>query len=132
MLRLDPAIPLRPAIGVLGREGELTLIRERLRAGDDGRVTVLNGLPGVGKTTLATALAYDDELQGHFQHGVLWAGLGPNPNLPGLLSRWGAQLGLSGRQMAALNDIEAWTKALHTAIGARAMLLVIDDAWTVD
>ena len=34
------------------------------------------GLPGVGKTTLAIALAYRKETLTHFRDGVLWAGLG--------------------------------------------------------
>ncbi len=34
--------------------------------------------------------------------------------------------------MAKLTSIEAWTMALHRAIGTRRMLLVIDDAWTIE
>jgi tetratricopeptide (TPR) repeat protein len=50
----------------------------------------------------------------------------------GLLSRWGAMLGISSTEMASLSDSEAWAMALHRAIGSRSMLLVIDDTWRVE
>jgi tetratricopeptide (TPR) repeat protein len=95
-------------------------------------LTALNGLPGVGKTALSITLAHDPELRDHFSDGVLWAGLGPNPNMPGLLSRWGSLLGISQAQMATLSGNEAWARAIRTAIGTRKMLLVIDDAWQLE
>jgi tetratricopeptide (TPR) repeat protein/transcriptional regulator with XRE-family HTH domain len=128
----DPAIPLRPATPLVGRDDELARIRERLRAGGSVALTALNGLPGVGKTALAIALAHDPDLRTHFADGVLWAGLGPNPNVQGVLSRWGALLGLSPAEIGALDSPAAWANALHNAIGNRAMLLVIDDAWTIE
>ena len=100
--------------------------------GGNAVLTALNGLPGVGKTTLAIALAHDEELRAHFHDGVLWAGLGPDPNIQGQLRRWGRLLGLSNDAMAELNSSEAWATTLRTAIGARQMLLIIDDAWQVE
>lgn len=128
----DPAIPLLPAIELVGREADLARIKQRLRSGGSVALTALNGLPGVGKTALSITLAHDPEIRAHFRDGVLWAGLGPNPNLPGLLSRWGSLLGISTTQMATLSSNEAWARAIRTAIGTRAMLLVIDDAWELD
>ncbi len=128
----DPAIPLRPATPLVGRDDELARLRERLRAGGSVALTALNGLPGVGKTALAIALAHDPELRAHFADGVLWAGLGPNPSVQSVLSRWGTLLGLSPSEIGALDSPAAWATALHNAIGNRAMLLVIDDAWTIE
>src|SRR5204862_3684335 len=68
----------------------------------------------------------------YFSDGVLWAGLGPNPSMPGHLNRWGSLLGVSMRQMATLSGSEAWGSAIRTAIGTRKMLLVIDDAWQLE
>ncbi len=95
-------------------------------------LTALNGLPGVGKTALSVALAHDTQIREHFKDGILWAGLGPNPNMPGLLSRWGTLLGISSTQMTSLNNNEAWAKAIRNAIGTRSMLLVLDDAWILE
>ncbi len=128
----DPAIPHEPPVRLVGRDHELVQIKQRLYAGDNVTLTALNGLPGVGKTTLAIALAHDSEIQDHFSDGILWAGLGPHPNVPGILSHWGVLLRISSTEMATLNSNEAWAKALHTAIGLRRMLLVIDDAWRVE
>ena len=128
----DPAIPLQSPINLVGRDDELAQLKQRLFAGGSIALMALNGLPGVGKTAMAIELAHDHEIRAHFRDGVLWAALGPEPNIPGLLSRWGALLGVSSTEMASLNDSEAWAIALHRAIGSRHMLLVIDDAWRVE
>ncbi len=128
----DPAIPLQPAIGLVGREHDLAQIKQRLTSGGSVALTALNGLPGVGKTALSITLAHDPEIRAHFRDGILWAGLGPNSNMPGLLSRWGSLLDISPAQMATLSSNEAWAKAIRAAIGNRAMLLVIDDAWELE
>ena len=128
----DPTIPPRPPKGLIGRDDELVQIRQRLCAGNSVALTALNGLPGVGKTTLAIALAHDAEIQAYFSDGILWAALGPHANLPGILSHWATLLGISLAEIATLSSSEAWAKALHIAIGARRMLLVIDDAWEAE
>ncbi len=128
----DSAIPLTQAVSLVGREQDLARLKQLLR--DDGAavLTALNGLPGVGKTTLAIALAHDEDLREYFCDGVLWAGLGPEPNIAGQLRRWGRLLGLSTSEMEKLNSREDWAIALRSAIGARKMLLIIDDAWNVE
>lgn len=128
----DPSIPLQPAIHLVGRDGELAQIKQRLCTGGSVALTALNGLPGVGKTAMAIAVAHDQEIRAHFHDGVLWAGLGPTPNRADISNRWGALLGLSSPEMAALSSSDAWAKALRSAIGSRSMLLVIDDAWQIE
>jgi len=86
----------------------------------------------VGKTALAIELVHNQEIRAHFSDGVLWAALGPEPHLPGLLSRWGTMLGISLTEAADVSDSEAWAIALRRAIGMRSMLLVIDDAWRLE
>ncbi|EFH86765.1 tetratricopeptide repeat protein [Ktedonobacter racemifer] len=129
---VDPAVPLLPAIRLVGRDEELADIKRRLFTGGNVALTALNGLPGVGKTTLSIALAHDRDVRAHFRDGILWAGLGPKPNILGLLSRWGTLLGISATEMASLSDVHAWARAIHNAIGTRYMLLVIDDAWSTE
>jgi len=137
----DPTIPLLPAIQLVGRNRELAQIRQRLCAGGSGALTALNGLPGVGKTTLAIALAHDPAIRAHFFDGVLWVGLGPHPNISSHLSRWGTLLGVSATEIATatapptmttMASTDVWAKALRAAIGSRALLLVIDDAWQLE
>ena len=128
----DPAIPLKPTMRLIGRDNELNYFKQRLYAGGSIALTALNGLPGVGKTALAIELAHDNELRAHFRDGILWAALGPEPNILGLLSRWGAMLGISTTEMASLSTSEIWAMAIHRAIGTRSMLLIIDDAWRIE
>src|SRR5262249_35722294 len=89
----------------------------------------LHGLPGVGKTSLAIALAHDPEICATFSDGILWVGVGPNPNLPSLLSRWASLVGISAAQMTILGGIDGLAFAIRNAIGRRKMLLIIDDVW---
>src|SRR6266699_1653816 len=114
---------------LLGRQDLFMQVKERLFAGDNVALTALNGLPGIGKTALAVALARDREVQAHFRDGVLWAGLGPHPNMLSLLARWGKLLGVTPSQVENVNSRESWGQALRDAIGLRRLLLIIDDAW---
>lgn len=130
----DPAIPLPPAAhqGLIGRDALLAQLRQRLCGGTGPVTLALNGLPGVGKTTLATTLAYDPAVRTHFHDGILWVGLGPKPHVVELLSRWGMLLGLNPAEIGRLSEPDAWIQAIHATIGLRRMLLVIDDAWGVE
>jgi tetratricopeptide (TPR) repeat protein len=125
----DPALPLPRARALIGREQDLVRIKQRLHEGGNAALTVLHGLPGVGKTALATTLAHDPEIRAYFSGGVLWAGLGPNPNIPGLLSHWAGLLGLSTTERARLSNTQDWASAIRNAIGSRKMIVIIDDVW---
>jgi len=128
----DTAIPLQPATRLVGRDNELVQLKQRLFNGGSVALTALNGLPGVGKTALSIELAHDLDTRAHFRDGILWAALGPEPNIPGVLTRWGTLLGLSSTEISGLSDNDARAIAVSRAIGSRQMLLVIDDAWRVE
>lgn len=129
---VDPSLPLLPTHSLIGRDEELAYLKQRICRGGSAALTALNGLPGVGKTALAITLAHDPLIRAHFRDGILWAGLGLEPNIQSHLSRWGSLLGMSASEMSSLNDIEAWAVALHRTIGTRTMLLVIDDVWVLE
>lgn len=128
--------PSKPTYELVGRSDLLKDLKQRLLAGNNLALSALNGLPGVGKTALAIELANDREVQEHFQDGVLWVGLGREPDVLAQLSLWGKAVGISQTEMAKLTGlqdrekaIEAVTKTIQAAIGERRMLLVVDDAW---
>jgi transcriptional regulator with XRE-family HTH domain len=129
---LDPLIPLLPETPLIGRGEELAYLQQQLCQRSHSRLTALNGLPGVGKTALAITLAHNPAIRAHFKDGILWAGLGREANLQSHLSRWGTLLGLSSSEMSQFHDNQAWAVALHRTIGSRTLLLVIDDAWTLE
>jgi len=125
----DLALPLQPSTRLVGREHDLTRLKQQLLAGG---ITALCGLPGVGKTAVAIELAHDPDIRAHFRDGILWAALGPEPSIPTVQSRWGILLGISSTAMASPSDNDARAVALHRAIGSHSLLLVIDDAWHLE
>lgn len=130
----DPTLP-SPLSGfnrLIGRDAILRQLRERLIASRGAALTSIYGLPGVGKTTLAVELAHDAAIRAHFQEGVLWAGLGPAPDVFATLNHWGTLLGISPLQAAKLKSAEDWSRALRIQIGQHRFLLVIDDAWRIE
>jgi tetratricopeptide (TPR) repeat protein len=124
------AIP--STVGLVGREADL----RRLAALFDGEPAAahvaLYGLPGVGKTALATAYAQSQLASAAFPDGVLWAGLGRTPDTLSLLSGWGAALGMPAADLACHQSAQSLGKAVRAAIGQRRLLLVIDDAWALE
>jgi tetratricopeptide (TPR) repeat protein/transcriptional regulator with XRE-family HTH domain len=127
----DPMMPPAGAGGLIGRDGLLEQLKQRLCAGNSA-LSALNGLPGIGKTALAIALASDAQVQAQFCDGVLWAGLGTTPNVVGLLARWGKLLDVPPTAIGNTDSPLDWGQALRAAIGKRHMLLVIDDVWQLD
>ena len=89
-------------------------------------VTAIHGLGSVGKSTLAAALAHDQQVQAHFCDGILWATLGQQPNLLSLLSGWVQAL---GDYNFKATSVEAASNQLRTLVYDKAVLLVVDDAW---
>src|SRR5437762_2702072 len=87
--------PPRPPFELVGRDDLLRELKSRLFAGGNLSIVALNGLPGVGKSALAVALAYDLEVLSHFHDGVLWAGLGRGADVLSQLGAWGLALDIS-------------------------------------
>jgi len=123
------APPFRPSIFV-GREGALrdikgllTVKRGRIRE----NVTVIYGWPGVGKTSLVSAIGHDREIAESFKDGILWVSLEQKSNLIPEIAKWGRALG-SQEILKALTVRDA-TAQLATLLRKRNMLLIIDDVW---
>lgn len=131
---LDPTIPMRQpgAPTLIGRDLLLTQIKRDLCSDNNDIFIGINGLPGVGKTALTRELVTDCEVQEHFSDGVLWATLGPQPDLSTHLQRWGNLLGMKAPDAANLQGCAAWIQALRQAIGARQMFLILDDVWHIE
>jgi hypothetical protein len=89
-------------------------------------VGALHGLGGVGKTSLAAALAHNLAVQKRFKDGVLWATLRQNPDCLPLLSEWIRSLGdLEYRP----TTVPAASAYLRTLLESASTLLVVDDVW---
>ncbi len=123
--QMAPSLPLQP---LLGRDELLADLRRQLLAGAPPSIA-LHGLPGSGKTTLAAVLASDAAVRQRFPDGVLWAGLGQQPDLGANLGLWAEILGVPWAEVVRHTRPEERCQLVRSAIGARRMLLVLDDVW---
>ncbi len=86
----------------------------------------LRGMGGVGKTTIAMAVAHQPQIRRHFKDGILWANLGPNSSIEGWQIVWGDALGLD---LQNYPDSRVRATRLRQFLTAKRCLLVIDDVW---
>ena len=124
--------PSQPHYELVGRDDMLRNLKRRLLATGSLALSALKGLPGVGKTALAVELAHDPEVWEGFPDGVLWIGLGHEADPFSLLGSWALALGMSSDELGQLTTVEDRAQAILTAIGTKRMLLVIDDAWSLE
>jgi hypothetical protein len=124
-----PIAPRPSAVPLVGREGHLRALRDRLRR---GAAVAIDGAPGVGKTAMALELANDPELRERFPEGVLWASLGRDGADPMVQLRdWADAVGVPPGEADAPSDVRTLGERIGAEIGARPFLIVMDDAWNL-
>jgi hypothetical protein len=124
--RVD-ALPPRPDL-LVGRDQAVRDLKARLFAsgGAVQILTAVRGWPGVGKTTLARALAHDPEVLHHFADGVLWTALGQSPNPAQRLAEWVRRLGASP---VSATDTGSLVLQASSILQNKRTLLIVDDVW---
>jgi hypothetical protein len=90
------------------------------------KVSAIQGLGGIGKSTIAAALAYDPEVQTYFSDGILWTTLGQQPDLLFILSHWLQAVGDYEFRPASVAEA---TVHLRHELAQKSILLIIDDIW---
>jgi hypothetical protein len=120
----------------LSREADLVGLKQKLLAkgaslGITGKSSAVGvqGMGGIGKNVLATALAHDPEIRKAFPMGIFWLTVGQKPNLLDLQNQLLRQL--TGSKETVITEREA-KDALREALEGRSALVVVDDAWTID
>lgn len=126
------AIPPLPPL-IVGRDVVLQALKSRLGIPDQAArrsAVVIEGWPGVGKSTTIAALAHDREISQAFPDGVLWTSLGETPHLLNELTAWGEALRLIPPNKTP--KLEELTSQLTAVLRNKRMLLIIDDIWEVE
>jgi tetratricopeptide (TPR) repeat protein len=83
---------------------------------------------GLGKTSLAAALAADPRTDPLFPDGTFWVDLRASDPMS-TLDRIGASLGFD---LSPFNDLDSRTKSARSALHAKRALLILDDAIDAD
>ncbi|MBD2103169.1 NB-ARC domain-containing protein [Leptolyngbya sp. FACHB-261] len=127
------AVPTLPP-HFLPRPDNLRALKDKVLAQAKKPVAVIGqgqrlgvqGMGGIGKTVLTTALARDEEIRRQFPDGVLWLTLGQEPVLTSLQLEAVRTLGGSAQTLASEREGKA---RLSELLAERACLLVLDDVW---
>lgn len=126
--------PLYPAL-IIGRERDIADLSVRLNVALAGgqaaapvqALTAVHGWPGVGKTTLAAALAHAPGIERAFPDGILWASLGQSPDLLAELGGWARALGMADFSPDCIP--EEISAQLAAVLRDQRRLLIVDDVW---
>jgi WD40 repeat protein len=85
----------------------------------------LQGMGGIGKSVLASALAHRPEVRRAFPDGIYWVTLGQEPNIAYLQRGLARALG----DDALFTEVAAGKEKLAELLIGRTALLVLDDVW---
>lgn len=106
----------------------LDQVADKLGITGKGMVGV-QGMGGIGKTVLATALARDEDVRVACPDGVLWISLGQHPDLLALQAEFAEA---AGHPSPVFASIHQGKRELKQFLAERQVLLVVDDVWTVE
>jgi NB-ARC domain len=124
------APPLPPSIFV-GRVDALQDIKRLVAIKEKSEhrknITVIRGWPGVGKTSVVSAIGHDSEIARTFKDGVLWISLEQKPNIISEMARWGRALGSD--EILKAPTVKEATAQLAALLSRRRMFLIVDDVW---
>ncbi|MEU1183848.1 NB-ARC domain-containing protein [Streptomyces sp. NPDC005820] len=123
--RVSGYVPRLPRNFVPRSEDVATLVDTLLSM--SGEPVVVHGMPGIGKTVLAAAVARDQRVRESFPDGVLWVTLGRERDITHSQADLAGELGDGDRAFA---EPEQGTARLRTLLAARSCLLVVDDVWS--
>jgi len=88
----------------------------------------LQGMGGIGKTVLASALARDDEVRHAFPDGIYWLTLGQHSNVVARQSQLAHEL---SKQPEGFLDSQAGKARLEELLSEKRALVILDDVWSV-
>ncbi|MCA9897252.1 MAG: tetratricopeptide repeat protein [Anaerolineales bacterium] len=127
---LQPEVGLLPpfqappkTVGFIGQTGLLVGLERYFGSQGQSRVCCLLGMAGLGKTSLATQLAY--QLKDQFSDGVLWLNLAQSADP---LAAQQAIAQAYGQDFTPFADVGSRSSKLRELLAHKNALLVLDDA----
>ena len=108
----------------VGRKKELQLLRQAILGHESASLCVLEGMGGIGKTSLAVHLAY--LLRPHFSDGVLWIRVDRTDTMAALSNLASAY----GQDVGSTTDIESRSQLVRNVLGSKRALLILDNVET--
>ena len=110
----------------VGRVKELEEVKSRLIDTTANHV-VVHGLPGVGKSTLASFLAHDKQIKDAFPDGILWSSLDQKPDVRKKVIGWGKVL-RDNDVIRSTTKEDAVANMIQTVF-SKQLLFIIDDVF---
>jgi predicted ATPase len=107
-----------------GRKHEIAALKQALLAAPPVSLCSLHGMAGVGKTALATHLAY--QLRPYFPDGVLWARL-DNADTLSILSSFARTYGVD---VADYKNLESRSRVVRELLAPKRVLIILDNVET--
>lgn len=133
---LHITLPPLPQYEIIGRKKDLEKITEILKNSVHFKkekfkqnIGVVQGLPGVGKTTLSILLCHDPNIKSLFKDGIIWTVLGKNPDPRRIFKNIVSSLNL--KELNYANSIEEAELILGKLFRKRNFLIVVDDVWNL-
>jgi hypothetical protein len=120
---------------MIGRDDDIRALKQQLLTKSENKaslqiLTAIKGWPGVGKTTIASALAHDPDIGQAFPDGVLWTSLGQTPKLLSEMAIWGQAIGTD--VILRAQTVEEARNLLAGFLRNKRLLLIIDDVWRAE
>ena len=109
---------------VLGKSNQAVAVTGKTVGG--GRNISIQGMGGIGKSVLATALVRNDLVRQAYGDGVFWVSLGQTPNLVTLQTNLATDL---GDVKPNFTDVNEGKTALGRLLKEKRCLVVLDDIW---
>ena len=109
---------------VLGKNRQAVAVTSKTASG--GQNVSIQGMGGIGKSVLATALVRDPLVRQAYGDGLFWVSLGQTPNLMTLQANLAIDL---GDIKPSFTDVNQGKAVLGRLLKDKRCLIVLDDIW---